>query len=165
MLSQDGISQSDIIQSLRTGFLEDKVDLNMSGYPTRSYHNSPFSSKYLLREISNEEKELFLSILPQIHKYIAQDSYNKSLIVRVLGLFTFTPKSKPSYDVIILENIVPSDALAYAFFELKGTRLNRQVLSNPSTLNIKNCPTEFLLKDLDFCQIQKCMYLSYIDQM
>ncbi|CAG9311267.1 unnamed protein product [Blepharisma stoltei] len=164
MQSIDGISQSDIVQSLLTGLSEDSQDLSLSGYPTRSLHSFSFNSKFLLKEISPEDKENLVSTLPAAHTYISQTSRNKSLLVRVLGLFTISIKSKPSYDIVILENIIPSDIDSFALFELKGTKLDRQVLSDPSSYDIKTCPTEFMLKDLDFSQIQKAIHLSYIDQ-
>lgn len=164
ILSQDGISQSEVVQCLLSGLTERAPDMSLSGYPTRSLHSFSFNSQFLLKEITPEDKENLLCHLPETHTYISNSSRNKSLLVRALGLFSISIKSRQSYDVVLLENIIPSDIDSFALFELKGTKLDRQVLSDPSSYDIKTCPTEFILKDLDFSMIQKSIHLSYYDQ-
>ena len=58
--------------------------------------------KFLMKIISNEEKDLFLRILPSYHKKLIE---NKSLLCRIYGLFRIIVNDKKEVTVILMRNM------------------------------------------------------------
>lgn len=113
----------------------------------------------------DERRALTDSIIKNLHKHVIETQKNKSLIWRIIGAYTVKLKNKFTYDIVVLENPIPQDVHVYTTFELKGSKLDRQVLQDQTIKNVKDIGGEMsLLKDLDFYQIQRHLFLSFSEE-
>jgi len=156
---QDGLNETEIANSFSALLSND-----INNFTARYFGDSTIiyssNKNFILKQISaNEKKNLLSTILPAYHKHISTSSSNKSLLARILGIYHV--KSKESYDLVLIKNFIPSEISLKYLYELKGSKLDRQVLSNSYSVSL--VPEGSILKDLDFFQLQQSLHISFLD--
>ena len=96
--------------------------------------------------------------MPKFYNYIVTDSRNKSLLIRIIGLYNIKNKHQ-DFNVAIIENIIVND-MSCTLFELNGSKLVRQVVDT----GIPEKNERKVLNDLDFIQSQNCLSFSYSER-
>ena len=113
--------------------------------------------KFILKEITNKEIKILLGeFLKDYHCYL--DDFNESVLVRILGVYSFTVDHNQSFSMILMKSIFESDNIQ-AVYDLKGSKLHRQTLSNGEFSNIIKLDSNEVYKDNDFIIFQKKMLI------
>mgnify|MGYP001035201129 CR=1 FL=1 len=158
---QDGLSNSEIANSLLELFGKDIKD---SIRPYLGDQKALYSQdkRFVIKLIPEDDRvNLVENILPKYHEHLTKSS-NKSLLSRILGIYTVF--SKETFDILLLQNFYPPEIQPLATFELKGTKLHRQVLCDSSIASAWEVSQNLILKDLDFFQVQQFILVSFLDQ-
>jgi len=101
--------------------------------------------KYILKTIKSEELKLLKSLLPS---YLKRVCYEKSLISRILGVFTIRINKSCPFHVVLMENIL-SECQTPLTFDLKGSTVDRQSC-NKMFDSMIGMPRTMVYKDIDF---------------
>ncbi|MCQ2820897.1 MAG: 1-phosphatidylinositol-4-phosphate 5-kinase family protein, partial [archaeon] len=141
----DGISTEDYLNSLNPN-LNLKIIKESFASGGRSSNPIIFThdKKLLVKTISKEEKDILLNILPELHRRM-RDS--KSLLCRIYGVFRIEVVGKQCIHVIVMRNMneLPSDSKLFCF-DLKGSTVDRSVISKLDKEHYKNGSKEEILK-------------------
>ena len=110
-----------------------------------------FDRKFIIKTITNEEKETMSKILLDYYNYIKdQNDYNTTLITKIYGIFTVVIKNASSVNVILMQNLFGcSPKNIHRMFDLKGSTVQRK------TKNVQNWKKDQVLKDMDYQWITK----------
>ena len=114
--------------------------------------------KYILKTISQIELKVLLG--PFLKEYFNHlDTNNDSLLSRILGVYSFFIKNSYSVKMILMECIFLPDRVK-AIYDLKGSKLDRQIEINHEFKPIKELDSDKVYKDLDFDFYQKKIHVS-----
>ena len=110
-----------------------------------------YDRKFIIKTITNEEKETMSKILLDYYSYIKeQNDNNTTLITKIYGIFTVVIKNASSVNVILMQNLFGcSPKNIHRMFDLKGSTVQRK------TKNVQNWKKEQVLKDLDYQWLTK----------
>jgi 1-phosphatidylinositol-4-phosphate 5-kinase len=103
--------------------------------------------RFILKTLLVDEKATLLRMLDAYIFHIV-NSKNKSLLVRIYGLFTIKSNYFSNLDVILMENISRNfeiDNVRLFTFDLKGSQINRREILEKGKI----------LKDLNFIEINR----------
>ncbi|OMJ83766.1 hypothetical protein SteCoe_15244 [Stentor coeruleus] len=145
---KDSISKTEIINEL-------KDILNDPDFQDRQ---QSYSHNFLLRIISLEQLNFINNNLPKVYKHLISTSKNRSLINRIIGVYSFKERND-EYHAIILENVILDD-MECNIFELNGSKLVKAVYdlfpTEDNGRTVKN--------DMDFMKAESCLNLSFADR-
>ena len=124
----DGLTEKDIQESLN---LQDNIQsifhsgegIGQSG----SFFFFSKDKKFVIKTTRGDEKKILLAMLDDMILHFKQN--NKSLLVRIYGIFTITTNIFGSVDIILMENTLKQRNPSNPFmnFDLKGSVTNRIV--------------------------------------
>ena len=110
------------------------------GGASQSFLTSLGDTRFMIKTINKQEKDIFLKMLREYYYRIRNDPFSR--LVRILGLYSIGGNST---FIILMENIMQHPQQAY-IFDLKGSSFNRRVL----TSEVIEAPRGIVMKDLDF---------------
>jgi Phosphatidylinositol-4-phosphate 5-Kinase len=115
---------------------------NLEGGRSNAFLFTTTDQKFIIKTITQTDRNFFLKILPGYYERIVEKSRTK--LVKIFGLFTLKPEN---IDFIVMENLVP-DRENSVIFDLKGSTLKRktQIPSFPIVNKV--------LKDINFIESQ-----------
>lgn len=127
---------------------------SISGGRSGSFFLKTYDNTLLLKTISRKEQKTLISrLVPRLSAHPQQ-----SLLARIHGLFGVKTSGTASEFVILMDNIlqVPTDIAET--YDLKGSRLNREVGETAAFMPSRT------LKDVDFKKRAKQLHLSSLDK-
>ena len=102
-----------------------------------------YDRKFIIKTITNEEKETAKGILLEYYNYVKE--HKSSLITKIYGIYTLLIKNASSVNVILMQNLFGcSPAHIQRMFDLKGSTVQRK------TKDVQKWKREQVLKDLDY---------------
>ena len=105
-----------------------------------------YDRKFLIKSITNKERESFLSFIKSYYDYLNENKY--SFLCKIFGLYTIN-YGKVEVNFVLMENAIPilSKDIIYKF-DLKGSTFERNTKKLFENIHLKT------LKDNDFLTIQ-----------
>ena len=89
--------------------------------------------KFLIKEISEEERDFFLSLVKNYHSHLHDNP--RSLLAKIYGCFSIRVNNKNKVYHILMENLDPLDDQFILFkYDMKFSTLNRKEISSNSTI-------------------------------
>jgi 1-phosphatidylinositol-4-phosphate 5-kinase len=152
------ISPQDFITEMLIGgstIIEELVSTGKSGsmfYYTRD-------GKYILKTISKTEYTFLKKILPNYYKHLCDNPY--TYLPKFLGCYKLVKKikkRKTRIHFVIMTNIFSTRKEIHRRYDIKGSKIGRQVIKNVEEVKEMN-KYDFALKDLD---LENCKQLFYI---
>ena len=99
--------------------------------------------KFIIKTITNEEKETMDKILVNYYNYMK--SFNTTLITKIYGIYTVVIKNASSVNVILMQNLFGCSPIhIQRMFDLKGSSVQRK------TKNVQKWKKDQVLKDMDY---------------
>jgi len=99
--------------------------------------------KFIIKTITNEEKETMDEILSNYYNYVK--SHKSTLITKIYGIYTVVIKYASSVNVILMQNLFGcTPTHIQRMFDLKGSTVQRK------TKNVQNWKKDQVLKDMDY---------------
>lgn len=129
---------------------------NLSGGSSGSFLFETTDKKYILKTISDQEKNLMIEILPAYFKRFSECA--ETFLVKIIGLFTIFPEN---LNVLLMENIM-LDRENLVIFDLKGSLADRNVYIDFFPIAGK------VLKDQNFLESKikiKCCNTGIIERL
>lgn len=120
--------------------------------------------KFILKTISREEYHTIKNILPAYYKHLMV--YPNTLLPKYLGCYKLIKKVKKKMTFvyfIIMMNIFATTNEIHLRFDIKGSKIGRQVLKNDSPINNINelyGKYSYAFKDLDLERFNKLFYFK-----
>ena len=110
-----------------------------------------YDRKFIIKTITNEEKETMRKILLDYYLYIKErNENNNTLITKIYGIFTVVIKNASSVNVILMQNLFGCSPIhIQRMFDLKGSSVQRK------TKNVQKWKKDQVLKDMDYQWITK----------
>lgn len=102
---------------------------------------------FVIKSITYEEGKLLRTILSRYYAHVKL--YPHTLLVRIYGLYRVTPPNGPEVRLIVMNNIFYTKKHLHLKFDLKGSKVGREVLGEGGTL-----------KDVNFDRKMGKIYLS-----
>lgn len=129
LLDLDEISFDTIQESLSVAKNRNNVfQAGESQGKSGSFFFFSHDKKFIIKTLQTQEKKALLEMLDSYIDHIV-NSDNRSLLVRIYGLFTIESSYFSNLDVILMENINnnfhPMNSKLYTF-DLKGSYINRR---------------------------------------
>ena len=99
--------------------------------------------KFIIKTITNEEKETMDEILPSYYNYVK--AHKSTLITKIYGIYTVVIKYASSVNVILMQNLFGCSPIhIQRMFDLKGSTVQRK------TKNVQKWKRDQVLKDMDY---------------
>lgn len=160
---KDGLCRSELLNAINP--LSNKPYLIQNNLSSDHILFFTHDNKFVIKEITAKEKDTLIdNLLSTLHNHFTDLSHNKSLIARIYGVFTIQTSPRYSTHILIMQNVTLPNTLQHAVFELKGCKLDRQVLNTRQVIPVEECPQGLILKDLDFYQTQRKLWTSSSDE-
>jgi hypothetical protein len=121
------------------------------GGASHSFLTSLGDSRFMIKTINKQEKDIFLKMLREYYYRVRNDPFSR--LVRILGLYSIGSNSTL---IILMENIVQFPQQGY-IFDLKGSSFNRRVL----TSDVIEAPRGSVMKDLDFKSLDFMLQVEF----
>lgn len=93
-------------------------------------------------------------MLKNYFQYLTQNP--NTLIAKIYGVYTFELEKEANINIIVMRNIARTSN-TYRIYDLKGSSYDREVAKKEINLS------SVVLKDLDFLNIEKYLYISQDD--
>lgn len=90
-------------------------------------------------------------MLKNYFQYLTQNP--NTLIAKIYGVYTFELEKEANINIIVMRNIARTSN-TYRIYDLKGSSYDREVAKKEIDLS------SVVLKDLDFLNIEKYLYIS-----
>lgn len=120
-----------------------------------------YDMKFIVKSVSDDELTLFCKeLLPDIHIYFMSNP--ASHIAKIYGAFKFTLNGS-EINIIIMRNLLHGFTGLKAIFDLKGSQVSRQVLTNLNE-SFDKLNSSVVYKDVDFLSVKKIISLTYEDE-
>ena len=131
-----------------------QANSSISGGRSGSFFLKTYDNTLLLKTISHkEQKSLISRLVPELAAHP-----QRSLLARIHGVFSVkTSGTVPEY-VILMDNILQIPTDIAETYDLKGSRLNREVGETAPFMPSRT------LKDVDFMKRAKQLHLSRLDK-
>jgi hypothetical protein len=121
-----------------------------------------FDHKFVIKVVSTAQRKMLLSTFLQTwHIHVSENSRNQSLVCRVLGVYTFKLSGRASFEIILMQNLVPPELNVHAIYNLTGTNKDQSI--ETSVKAVQELPKGKVLKDGDFMQTQRSLNMKYED--
>lgn len=115
--------------------------------------------KYILKTINKQELKVIMGkFLKEYHCHV--EANENCLLSRILGVYSFELQGSYSVKLIMMPSIYLPDNIK-AIYDLKGSKLDRQVDSLTELRTSKILQIDQVYKDLDFLQYQIALYLPH----
>jgi 1-phosphatidylinositol-4-phosphate 5-kinase len=126
--------------------------------------------KFIIKTVSETEYLFLKKILPNYFKHLTNNRH--SMLPRFFGAYTLVRKiksQKKKINFIIMQNIFSTSRDIHLRYDLKGSKIGRQVLTKDK-MPLLEGKTSFALKDLDLENNGLCFYVgdrknSIMDQL
>jgi len=140
----DGISDDIMIKSFSPIKNKSAIDkMGESKGKSGSFFFYSHDRKFIIKTITNEEKETMDKILIDYYLYIKQ--HDNTLITKIYGIYTVVIKNASSVNVILMQNLFGCSPIhIQRMFDLKGSTVQRK------TKNVQNWRKDQVLKDMDY---------------
>ena len=140
----DGITDDIMIKSFSPIKNKSAIDkMGESKGKSGSFFFYSHNRKFIIKTITNEEKETMDKILLDYYRYIK--SHNTTLITKIYGIYTIVIKNASSVNVILMQNLFGCSPIhIQRMFDLKGSSVQRK------TKNVQKWRKDQVLKDMDY---------------
>ena len=140
----DGITDDIMIKSFSPIKNKSAIDkMGESKGKSGSFFFYSHNRKFIIKTITNEEKETMDKILIDYYLYIK--SHGTTLITKIYGIYTVVIKNASSVNVILMQNLFGCSPIHIErMFDLKGSSVQRK------TKNVQNWRKDQVLKDMDY---------------
>ena len=140
----DGITDDIMIKSFSPIKNKSAIDkMGESKGKSGSFFFYSHDRKFIIKTITNEEKETMDKILIDYYLYIKQ--HDNTLITKIYGIYTVVIKNASSVNVILMQNLFGCSPIhIQRMFDLKGSTVQRK------TKNVQNWRKDQVLKDMDY---------------
>jgi len=140
----DGITDDIMIKSFSPIKNKSAIDkMGESKGRSGSFFFYSHDRKFIIKTITNEEKETMDKILLNYYNYMK--SFNTTLITKIYGIYTVVIKNASSVNVILMQNLFGCSPIhIQRMFDLKGSSVQRK------TKNVQKWKKDQVLKDMDY---------------
>ena len=140
----DGITDDIMIKSFSPIKNKSAIDkMGESKGRSGSFFFYSHDRKFIIKTITNEEKETMDKILVNYYNYMK--SFNTTLITKIYGIYTVVIKNASSVNVILMQNLFGCSPIhIQRMFDLKGSSVQRK------TKNVQKWKKDQVLKDMDY---------------
>ena len=140
----DGITDDIMIKSFSPIKNKSAIDkMGESKGKSGSFFFYSHDRKFIIKTITNEEKETMDKILIDYYLYIKQ--HDNTLITKIYGIYTVVIKNASSVNVILMQNLFGCSPIhIQRMFDLKGSSVQRK------TKNVQKWRKDQVLKDMDY---------------
>jgi len=140
----DGITDDIMIKSFSPIKNKSAIDKMGEGKgKSGSFFFYSHNRKFIIKTITNEEKETMDKILLDYYLYIK--SHSNTLITKIYGIYTVVIKNASSVNVILMQNLFGCSPIhIQRMFDLKGSFVQRY------TKNVQKWRKDQVLKDMDY---------------
>ena len=140
----DGITDDIMIKSFSPIKNKSAIDkVGESKGRSGSFFFYSHDRKFIIKTITNEEKETMDKILVNYYNYMK--SFNTTLITKIYGIYTVVIKNASSVNVILMQNLFGCSPIhIQRMFDLKGSSVQRK------TKNVQKWKKDQVLKDMDY---------------
>ncbi|CAD8098750.1 unnamed protein product [Paramecium sonneborni] len=111
-------------------------------------------NQLIIKTVTQQELKIILSMLKNYFQYILSNP--NTLIAKIYGVFTFEQENQKNINIIVMRNIAKTSN-TFRIYDLKGSSYDREVAKKDTNLQ------KVVLKDLDFLNIEKYLYISQED--
>lgn len=114
--------------------------------------------RFMLKTISKGELKVILrNFLKEYHCHL--EKYENSLLARILGVYSFELQGSYSVKLILMQSIYnPTEV--QSIYDLKGSKLDRQVLFNSNLMPPQLSLVQEVYKDIDFLANQQFLFMQ-----
>ena len=141
---KDGITDDIIIKSFSP--IKNKsviAKMGESKGKSGSFFFYSYDRKFIIKTITNEEKETMKEILLEYYNYVKE--HESTLITKIYGVYTLLIKNASSVNVILMQNLFGCSPMhIQRMFDLKGSTVQRK------TKDVQNWKKDQVLKDMDY---------------
>ena len=140
----DGITDDIMIKSFTPIKNKSAIDKMGEGKgKSGSFFFYSHNRKFIIKTITNEEKETMDNILLDYYLYIK--AHKTTLITKIYGIYTVVIKNASSVNVILMQNLFGCSPIhIQRMFDLKGSSVQRK------TKNVQKWRKDQVLKDMDY---------------
>jgi Phosphatidylinositol-4-phosphate 5-Kinase len=91
--------------------------------------------RFLIKEVSKEEKDFLMSILPKYHQHLRK--HPNSLLAKIVGVYSITIGQKEKVYHVLMESLDPLDDAFIRFkYDLKFSTVNRREYKSRHEVNL-----------------------------
>ena len=140
----DGITDDIMIKSFSPKKNKNAIEkMGESKGKSGSFFFYSHDRKFIIKTITNEEKETMDEILPSYYNYVK--AHKSTLITKIYGIYTVVIKYASSVNVILMQNLFGCSPIhIQRMFDLKGSTVQRK------TKNVQKWKRDQVLKDMDY---------------
>ncbi|CAK85804.1 unnamed protein product (macronuclear) [Paramecium tetraurelia] len=111
-------------------------------------------NQLIIKTVTQQELKIILTMLKNYFQYILSNP--NTLIAKIYGVYTFEQENQKNINIIVMRNIAQTSN-TFRIYDLKGSSYDREVAKKDTNLQ------KVVLKDLDFLNIEKYLYISQED--
>lgn len=121
--------------------------------------------RFVIKTINESEMKVFDEFIKEYSDYLFSNS--DSFVARIIGLFDFNFSiTSQNIKIIVMENVFrEKPSLVTRQFDLKGSTFSRRVIKEKLDIEEKKKKLKKTMKDIDFNNIEKEIFLSTDDGM
>mmetsp|Transcript_29958 Transcript_29958/g.53161 ORF Transcript_29958/g.53161 Transcript_29958/m.53161 type:complete len:650 (+) Transcript_29958:31-1980(+) len=161
----DQISNDELVQSLSPSRNKASLTSNLVNSQGAPMFYS-YDHKFVIKVVSTEQRKTMVStLLHKWHTYVSVSSFNKSIIARILGVYTIKLSSRASFDIILMQNLLPPEMNVHAVFDMTGNRFERPTLVDSSVQSILDLPKGKVYNYADFAHFKQTIDIPFKDQL
>lgn len=159
ILELDDISYLDVQQSIsleenRKMVFQSGQGAGLSG----SFFFFSRDNRFIIKTLRGEEKNILVGMLDDFIEHIIQTD-NKSLLMRIYGLFTIKTNRFAPIDVIVMQNTskLQNKSNPKMLFDFKGSTINRSIKfkEDEQKFWLDELNQKKVMKDLNYIEINK----------
>lgn len=105
------------------------------------------------------------TLLQTWHSHVNEHSRNKSVIARVFGVYTIKISNRASFDLILMQNLLPPELNVHAVFDLDGDMAERLSPFDRNVKCIKDLPKGKVYNDVDFKHLSQSLNVKFEDHL
>mmetsp|Transcript_32600 Transcript_32600/g.56594 ORF Transcript_32600/g.56594 Transcript_32600/m.56594 type:complete len:483 (-) Transcript_32600:1504-2952(-) len=120
-----------------------------------------YDHKFILKTITRSELKQLLKMVSSLSSHL--HNYMGSYLSRILGIFKVERTGKSSFNVMLIECLIPPITELTCTFDMKGSVDGRRRLKDPFIVSIDKIPNGIVCKDLDFLQTQRRLQIDPSD--
>jgi hypothetical protein len=148
-----GVDDASYLESINRGGLSE-ISTEETGSKSGQKFLITSDGRYFMKTITKVEAKFFRSILPQYYRHM--ESCRNTVLCRFFGLHRLKHASWNKLYLIIMSNIFDTDRVIHTRYDLKGSKVGRQVSEFEKT------QATTIYKDLDFLENQRSIVLGSV---
>ena len=148
-----GVDDASYLESINRGGLSE-ISTEETGSKSGQKFLITSDGRYFMKTITKVEAKFFRSILPQYYRHM--ESCRNTVLCRFFGLHRLKHASWNKLYLIIMSNIFDTDRVIHTRYDLKGSKVGRQVSEFEKT------QATTIYKDLDFLETQRSIVLGSV---